>query len=113
MHDLDKFFKAMSDETRLRMVMLLHKRAFCVCELTDILGESQPKISKHLSKLKDMGFVSSERKQKYIYHRFITNNHAISRMIDIITQETDEFASLMKKADACDCVTLPRSATEA
>ncbi len=69
MDSLLNFFKALGDETRLRILVLLYKQDFCVCELTEILDLTQPKVSKHLSKLKDLGFVRTERKQLYIYYK--------------------------------------------
>ncbi len=62
-------FKALSDETRLRILLLLKKDAMCVCELTDMLNLSQPKISKHLTKLKDLGFIDSFRQGRYMVYR--------------------------------------------
>ena len=49
----DQFFKALSDLTRLRMLVLLsHEGELCVCELTHALDEIQPKISRHLAQLR-------------------------------------------------------------
>ncbi|NCC79781.1 MAG: ArsR family transcriptional regulator, partial [Clostridia bacterium] len=50
MNDLLNIFKTLSDETRLRIVMLLHHDELCVCEMSGILDVSQPTISKGLSK---------------------------------------------------------------
>ena len=69
MEKLTQFFKAVSDPTRLRILVLLGEQDYCVCELTQILNSTQPKVSKHLAKLRDMGFVSTHRDAQFVrYH---------------------------------------------
>lgn len=65
-------FKALADKTRLRIVVLLLKRNFCVCEIMDVLGMTQPRISRHLGILKQAGFIEEERKGKWVIYK-ITN----------------------------------------
>jgi ArsR family transcriptional regulator len=56
---LIKILKALADENRLRIVSLLKfKQDLCVCEITVIIGLSQPTISSHLKKLEEAGIVS-------------------------------------------------------
>lgn len=62
MDKLINYFKILSDETRLRIMVLLFHNKFCVCQLTGITGISQPNISKHLAKLRDTGLVKDEKK---------------------------------------------------
>ncbi|NIA02739.1 MAG: metalloregulator ArsR/SmtB family transcription factor [Planctomycetia bacterium] len=63
------FLKQLSDQTRLRSLMLLHKESeLCVCELTHALGLSQPKISRHLATLRDAGIVQGRREGTWIYY---------------------------------------------
>jgi ArsR family transcriptional regulator len=73
MDKLTNLFKVLSDETRLRILVLLYNRELCVCQIQGILKESQPKISKHLGKLRDLGFVKDERKEQFIYYSLIEN----------------------------------------
>ena len=51
MNQPEELFKVFSDPTRLRIALLLREQKLCVCELTEIMNESQPKISKHDSSL--------------------------------------------------------------
>jgi len=57
MRDLVKAFKALSDETRLRILNLLLERECCVCEVMQALGISQTRASRNLSTLYDAGFL--------------------------------------------------------
>jgi len=65
-----QLFKGLSDETRLNLVLLLREKGeLCVCELTLILKESQPKISRHLALLKESGLLLDRRDGKWIHYR--------------------------------------------
>ncbi|HDH1514112.1 TPA: metalloregulator ArsR/SmtB family transcription factor [Klebsiella quasipneumoniae subsp. similipneumoniae] len=65
-----QLFKNLSDETRLSLVLLLREKGeLCVCELTSMLKESQPKVSRHLSLLRDAGLLIDRRDGKWIYYR--------------------------------------------
>lgn len=65
-----EFFKLLSDETRVRCLLLISREhELCVCELTEALEESQPKISRHLAKLRQSGVLIDERKGQWIKYR--------------------------------------------
>lgn len=65
-----EFFTLLSDETRLRCLLLLQKeKELCVCEFSHILESIQPKISRHLSLLRKSGLVSDERRGQWVYYR--------------------------------------------
>ena len=57
MRDLVKAFKALSDETRLRILNILLERECCVCEVMQVLDISQTRASRNLSALYDAGFL--------------------------------------------------------
>ena len=57
MRDIVKAFKALSDETRLRILNLLLERECCVCEVMQALDISQTRASRNLSALYDAGFL--------------------------------------------------------
>lgn len=61
MRDVTGAFKALSDETRLRMLNLLLRRECCVCEVMQALGISQSRASRGLSALYDAGFLALRR----------------------------------------------------
>lgn len=64
------YFKCLSDETRLRCMLLLHSQGeLCVCELTHALDLSQPKISRHLAQLRQYGLLLDSRRGQWVYYR--------------------------------------------
>jgi ArsR family transcriptional regulator, arsenate/arsenite/antimonite-responsive transcriptional repressor len=70
MNELASIFKALSDETRLRIVKLLERGELCVCDIVAALGLVQPKVSFHLGVLKDAGLVRDRKEGKWIHYRF-------------------------------------------
>lgn len=63
-------FKTLSDPTRLRLLNLLACGETCVCELTDTLRVVQPKVSRHLARLKRAGLVAMRRNGKWMHYRW-------------------------------------------
>ena len=70
MNELVSIFKALSDETRLRIVKLLEHGELCVCDIVAAMDLVQPKVSFHLSALKDAGLVRDRKEGKWIHYRF-------------------------------------------
>lgn len=68
MEELAKIFKALSDETRLRIVKLLEHGELCVCDITAALDMVQPKVSFHLSTLKEAGLIKDRKQGKWIHY---------------------------------------------
>ncbi len=67
---LTRFFKCLSDETRLRCLILLYRQGeLCVCELTQALDLAQPKISRHLAQLRQCGLLNDERRGQWVYYK--------------------------------------------
>jgi len=67
--DLPRLFAALSDRTRLRLLNLMGDREVCVCYFVEILGQSQPKISRHLAYLRNAGIVKARREGKWMHYR--------------------------------------------
>ncbi len=69
MEELLIIFKALSDETRLRIIKLLEKGELCVCDITAALNMVQPKVSFHLSALKEARLIKDRKSGKWIHYR--------------------------------------------
>jgi ArsR family transcriptional regulator len=64
-------FKALADQTRLRLINLIGDDEVCVCFFVEVLKINQPKISRHLAYLRRAGVVSSRRDGKWIHYRLV------------------------------------------
>lgn len=63
------FFKCLSDETRLSIVLLVTAhQELCVCDLIEKLNLSQPKISRHLALLRSSGLLEDRRQGQWVYY---------------------------------------------
>jgi ArsR family transcriptional regulator len=68
LRDLVKVFKALSDETRIRLLKLLQQRELCVCELVQALNMTQSRVSRNLGILKDAGLVKDRRDGLWVHY---------------------------------------------
>lgn len=93
---LTPIFKLLSDETRLRVILLISHEELCVCELCGILNEPQPKISKILSKLRDMDLVSDQRKDKFVFYAIKDNNKLLNHTIEFILNNMDAYPNILE-----------------
>jgi ArsR family transcriptional regulator len=69
--DAERFFQALGDNTRLRLLNLMGDQEICVCYFVEILGSPQPKISRHLAYLRNAGIVSARREGKWMHYRIV------------------------------------------
>ena len=67
--DAERFFQALGDRTRLRLLNLMGEQEICVCYFVEILGDAQPKISRHLAYLRSAGIVEARRDGKWMHYR--------------------------------------------
>lgn len=96
MTKLMDFLKTISDETRLRIVALLSAKELCVCEMCYILDESQPKISRHLAKLRDMGLVQDKRQGQWILYDINIQDAMESEILRAIVSNYEQYPLLVK-----------------
>ena len=80
-------FRALADRTRLRLLNLMAPGEVCVCFFVEVLGESQPKISRHLAYLRRAGVVSARREGKWMHYRISTppDAHAARVLAEVLT----------------------------
>jgi len=69
--DMELFFQALGDKTRLRLLNLMGDQEICVCYFVEILGQAQPKISRHLAYLRRAGIVEARREGKWMHYRIV------------------------------------------
>ncbi len=68
--EIVQIFKALADETRVRMLNLLNYGELCVCDIEEVLAIQQSNASRHLNKLKQAGLIESEKKSQWVYYRY-------------------------------------------
>ncbi|MBI5871002.1 MAG: winged helix-turn-helix transcriptional regulator [Actinobacteria bacterium] len=88
MKETAQSFKALSDETRLRILGLLLSGELCVCELMAILELPQSTVSRHLAYLKNSGLVSDQRRGTWMHYRLVEGDSAFHRELLEFLQKT-------------------------
>jgi ArsR family transcriptional regulator len=86
--DLARFFQALGDPTRLRLLNLMGDREICVCYFVEVLNSPQPKISRHLAYLRKAGIVAARREGKWMHYRIVIPPHAGAAEVLKQTMET-------------------------
>ena len=74
--NMELFFQALGDMTRLRLLNLMGDREICVCYFVEILEQGQPKISRHLAYLRRAGIVEARREGKWMHYRILMPENA-------------------------------------
>lgn len=85
MREALKIFKALGDETRLKIVELLLTGEKCVCEIVPFTGRTQSTVSIHLAKLESLGIVESRREGKSVYYRVV--NDKVVKILNIVNDK--------------------------
>ena len=105
-YDLALLFAALADRTRLRLLNLMNGKEVCVCYFVEILGQSQPKISRHLAYLRRAGIVAARREGKWMHYKIVVPKHAgaaqiLSETLSVLSEDKAMQADQMRLNKAC------------
>lgn len=79
-----QMFKALSDETRLRIIMMLTEEELCACKILEAFKITQPTLSYHMKILMQCGIVIGKRKGAWMfYHLNQERIHQLQRFLDL------------------------------
>lgn len=92
-------FKTLSDENRLRLMLLLAKQDLCVCQMCGVLDLPQPRISKHLAKLRDKNFVIDDRREQYVFYSINKEDKVLMSIIEDILKNINLYPQLKTDHD--------------
>lgn len=110
--EMETLFLALADKTRLRLLNLMRDDEICVCYFTEVLGESQPKISRHLAYLRNAGLVSARREGKWMnYSIEMPENPSAAKLLrdtlDWLKTQEDLQADFRRLEKVCCAVDVP------
>jgi DNA-binding transcriptional ArsR family regulator len=80
--------RAIAEPSRLRLLAILARGEFSVSELTEILGQSQPRVSRHLKLLDDCGLLERFREQHWMYYRVAGDTEG-GRLARLLLEQLD------------------------
>jgi ArsR family transcriptional regulator len=78
---LSRLFRALSDETRLRIVALLTHGELCVCHIEQALTLTQPNASRQLGVLRAAGLVDTRKEGSWVYYRLVDQDDAVVQSV--------------------------------
>ncbi|WP_298202578.1 metalloregulator ArsR/SmtB family transcription factor [Desulfosporosinus sp.] len=107
------FFKALSDETRLRILEIIAQEESCNCQLMERLNISQSMVSHHIKILKQAGIIDERRNGKWTYYTInIENTEAY--LVSLCTKLTNkDIEKHIKKHDSYECERLQHNQKKA
>ena len=97
---VESLFKALADPTRLRIARLLSAMELAVGELAQVLGQSQPRVSRHVGILCDAGIAERRREGSWVFLRSVSGEDAgpvhasLERLLATAEAENEEFARI-------------------
>ena len=87
MSEIVTIFKALADDTRVRVLKLLGGGEFCVCEIAYALNLEQPRLSFHLRILKEAGIILDRRHERWILYRLNEEDMFIRFLLMAISEK--------------------------
>src|ERR1700691_5547690 len=104
--NMERFFQALGDNTRLRLLNLMGEQEVCVCYFVEILGGPQPKISRHLAYLRSAGIVEARREGKWMHYRIVMPPHigaaqVLRQTLDWLKEEKAMLVDRARLSKAC------------
>jgi ArsR family transcriptional regulator len=111
--DLVTLFQALADRTRLRLINLMARGEVCVCFFVEVLGENQPKISRHLAYLRNAGLVQARREGKWMHYRLLPQQGEAEKILGTTLAAIEHEPAMQQDRRALDrvCCTPPGTAT--
>jgi len=102
MDNILPIFKALSDETRLRILSLMKHGEICVCDIAETLSMTQPNISFHLSMLKEAGLIKDRKNGRWI-HYSLAESDMFTRflLLGIFERMIEKPPVIIKKSRKC------------
>jgi ArsR family transcriptional regulator, arsenate/arsenite/antimonite-responsive transcriptional repressor len=98
---LEGVFQALADGTRLRILGLLLAGEVCVCNLHESLGESQPKVSRHLAYLRRAGLVATRREGLWVHYRLAeSTDPVLATIVQAVTHALGHVDAVRRDARA-------------
>jgi ArsR family transcriptional regulator len=95
-----RWFHALSDETRLQLLERLRDGEQCVCDLTDALDAAQSRLSFHLKTLKDAGLVTDRKQGRWVYYAL--NPEAFEALAQLVAEMRPRRSGLRVAPRGCE-----------
>jgi len=110
--DPSALFRAFADPTRLRILNLLKTGELCVCDVCEVLGEIQPKISRHLAYLRRTGLITARQHGRWAFYQLTEQPTAAQKALlacigtcladfEVLARDLKRLKTLRRRERAC------------
>ena len=82
MKDYLNIFKVLSDENRLRILLMLRKRPLCVCEIYEVLNIALSTISAHLKNMRNIGLIEDMKDGRWVIYRLVEKESFLMEILE-------------------------------
>ncbi|GAB1535858.1 hypothetical protein ADMFC3_14890 [Geovibrio sp. ADMFC3] len=100
-------FKALGDENRVRIAMMLRERPMCVCEIDSVLDIALSTVSSHLKILKTSGIIKDKKDGRWVIYSINEDNEFVTEVMDIFERKLAD--DVILSGDRIKLSTLPES----
>jgi ArsR family transcriptional regulator, arsenate/arsenite/antimonite-responsive transcriptional repressor len=110
--EISEILKALSDDTRLRILNIIKEGEFCVCDIENALELNQSNASKHLNKLKSVKIINATKKAQWVYYslneKTLSQYNFIKKIIeenlfeDIFIKDLENLNEYLKNKKGCE-----------
>ena len=117
MEDIIQIYRALSEQMRLRILLLLTQGELCVCDIMAVLEEPQSKVSRHIAYLKNSGLIQGKRVGTWMHYHIKDNLDMLSaahveflkRQLSDLDWATADLKKMkeVQKAKLCDAAAAP------
>jgi ArsR family transcriptional regulator len=94
MNEYLHIFKALSDESRLRVLLMLRQRPLCVCEMHEVLDIALSTLSAHLRLMKNTGLIEDEKDGRWVIYRLARNKYLLE-LLETLEKELHADSTIM------------------
>ena len=102
---MDQIFKALSEESRLRILSILFQMELCVCDIEDVLQLTQSNVSRHLTILKNAGIIKSYKNAQWIYYSinddFKVESEELYRYLELRIKKLPTYKEDIERLSKC------------
>jgi ArsR family transcriptional regulator len=102
---MNQIFKALSEESRLRILSVLFTGELCVCDIEDILQLTQSNVSRHLTILKNAGIIKSYKNAQWIYYsiddKFKSDSEELYRFLELRINKLSTYEADIERLHKC------------
>ena len=103
-----KTFKALGENTRMKIIKLLSYKSMCVCELSEVLEMLQPRVSQHLKILKEAKLVNESKEGYWVFYSLNQDNleeywQDFESFLKEDLNKLEEFPGIKDKIDNLSC----------